>query len=268
MSGLILIDRSMLKHHIVGIDNPLRFSAWCWMLSKARYKAGTYFDAGHEISLERGQFVCGRKHMSDETGMSQKQVRTFLAVLERSSMVTKAVHPKGQGITILTICKYEEYQDFSKYRDTKGPSKGPAKGQGGAKVGPHSVTPEETPEETPVILGAQAPSRKRGTRLSDEWFLPKDYGTWAIERGLTEAQIRFEAERFHDHWLGASGQRGVKLDWKAVWRNWIRKFIADGGLMNGKRTYSETASHRDSARIVDENAIATGLAISRATGRA
>lgn len=110
--------------------------------------------------------------------------------------------------------------------------------------------------------------KNKGTRLSDEWFLPKDYGTWAIEQGLTEAQIRFEAERFHDHWLGASGQRGVKLDWKAVWRNWIRKFIADGGLMNGKRTYSETASHRDSARIVDENAIATGLAISRATGRA
>lgn len=185
MSGLILIDRSILKHHIVGIKNPLRFSAWCWMLAKARYKPGTYFDAGHEIPLEVGQFVCGRKFMSDETGMTEKQVRTFLTALERSDMVTKTVHEKGQGVTIVTICNYTKYQSFEEYRASKGPSTGPAKGQGRAKVGPHSVTTEETTDVTTynkneakasqanMDLGESKPKRKVITKHSfPEWIKP------------------------------------------------------------------------------------------------
>lgn len=28
--------------------------------------------------------------------------------------------------------------------------------------------------------------------------------------------------KFYDHWLSAPGQRGIKLDWFATWRNWCR----------------------------------------------
>lgn len=34
--------------------------------------------------------------------------------------------------------------------------------------------------------------------------------------------VRLVAEKFRDHWLSASGQKGVKLDWEATWRNWVR----------------------------------------------
>jgi len=155
-----MIDRSMLEHPIVGIKNPLRFAAWAWMLSSARYKAGIYYDAGHEINLTRGQFVCGRKFMAKETGMTEKQVRVFLVALERSGMCLKAVHPKGQGINIITICNYDVYQDYDAYKAKRGPRLGPSEGQGRAKVGPHSVTPDETPEETKVLLPTKAATKE------------------------------------------------------------------------------------------------------------
>jgi hypothetical protein len=33
---------------------------------------------------------------------------------------------------------------------------------------------------------------------------------------------RAETERFKDHFRAAPGQKGVKLDWLATWRNWMR----------------------------------------------
>jgi hypothetical protein len=27
---------------------------------------------------------------------------------------------------------------------------------------------------------------------------------------------------FRDYWIAVAGQRGVKLDWDATWRNWVR----------------------------------------------
>lgn len=34
-------------------------------------------------------------------------------------------------------------------------------------------------------------------------------------------QLR-EFRRFRDHWLGAPGQKGIKRDWPATYRNWMR----------------------------------------------
>jgi hypothetical protein len=31
-----------------------------------------------------------------------------------------------------------------------------------------------------------------------------------------------EFEKFRDYWIAQPGQKGVKLDWDATWRNWCR----------------------------------------------
>ena len=64
--------------------------------------------------------------------------------------------------------------------------------------------------------------KKRGTRIREDWVLPKDWGEWALAEGWPEHAIRLEAQKFHDHWKAAPGQKGVKLDWQATWRNWMR----------------------------------------------
>lgn len=54
-------------------------------------------------------------------------------------------------------------------------------------------------------------SKSRGTRLPEDWK-PR------IEDGINEIEL----EKFRDYWISVSGQRGVKRDWDATWRNWLR----------------------------------------------
>jgi hypothetical protein len=68
---------------------------------------------------------------------------------------------------------------------------------------------------------------KKGSRLSENWTLPKDWGEWAVSEGVDEVSVRREADRFRDYWIGKAGQAGAKLDWRATWRNWIRKWQDD-----------------------------------------
>lgn len=67
-----------------------------------------------------------------------------------------------------------------------------------------------------------SPKKNRGDRLSEDWVLPKDWGDWAIGQGFDEEFIRREADKFRDYWIAQPGQKGVKLDWYATWRNWVR----------------------------------------------
>jgi uncharacterized protein YdaU (DUF1376 family) len=99
---------------------------------------------------------------------------------------------------------------------------------------------------------------KRGSRLSAEWFLPRDWGDWAISEGLVDDEIRSEADRFRDYWIGVAGAKGVKADWSATWRNWIRKFIADNrkGKENGKTDRRQfDAAINETARRLSQGTI-------------
>ncbi|HBT01631.1 MAG TPA: hypothetical protein DEB47_17645 [Citreicella sp.] len=74
--------------------------------------------------------------------------------------------------------------------------------------------------------------------------MPRDWGLWALDHGLDELSVRREADKFRDYWIGVSGAKGVKLDWLATWRNWVRGAGERGG---GKKS---TPQHGD-VRIKD-----------------
>lgn len=63
-----------------------------------------------------------------------------------------------------------------------------------------------------------SPQTKRGTRLPDDWE-PED-PDFANEILRDRAPI--ELEKFRDYWRAQPGAKGVKLDWQATWRNWVR----------------------------------------------
>jgi uncharacterized protein YdaU (DUF1376 family) len=62
---------------------------------------------------------------------------------------------------------------------------------------------------------------KRGSRLAQDWFLSKAMGEWATQE-RPDLDVRQVAEQFKDYWVAQAGQKGVKLDWDATWRNWVR----------------------------------------------
>jgi uncharacterized protein YdaU (DUF1376 family) len=70
---------------------------------------------------------------------------------------------------------------------------------------------------------ARAPEKnKRGSRLPTDFIADISE---AIRLGLSEQDACREADRFRDYWHGQPGQRGVKLDWLATWRNWCRSAV-------------------------------------------
>jgi DNA-binding transcriptional MerR regulator len=74
------------------------------MLIKANHKDAKW--QGNDV--KRGQFISSLGNISNATGISIQQIRTILKKLEKTSEIE--VKSTSQ-FTIVTICKYECYQD-------------------------------------------------------------------------------------------------------------------------------------------------------------
>lgn len=98
-----------------------------------------------------------------------------------------------------------------------------------------SVSPKDVPEASPSDSGRATPSpspapnssssterpRKRGTRLPEGWE-PEESVIRSMREERPDVDLRAEHRKFVDHWTAKAGKDGVKLDWNATWRNWIR----------------------------------------------
>ena len=73
---------------------------------------------------------------------------------------------------------------------------------------------------------ASKPSKRtrasRGTRLPDGW-VPDDALIAWTKANAPAAANAVELDRFRDYWQSLSGQRAIRADWAATWRNWARK---------------------------------------------
>ncbi len=74
----------------------------------------------------------------------------------------------------------------------------------------------------------------RGTRLPDNWAPTAIDHAIALEM-LGPDRAKSELEKYRDHWKQQPGSKGVKLDWDAAWRNWIRRSAEYRGGTNGNR---------------------------------
>jgi hypothetical protein len=65
------------------------------------------------------------------------------------------------------------------------------------------------------------PQRSRGSRLLPGWQPSDLLKAWASKE-RPDLDIALTVERFRDYWVSAAGPKGVKLDWEATFRNWVR----------------------------------------------
>ena len=84
--------------------------AWLDLLQSARFeatdKAYSELIGGREISYSRGQYPASISFLMQRWGWSEKKVRLFLDKLKRREMITT---DRKQGMNVITICKYDEY---------------------------------------------------------------------------------------------------------------------------------------------------------------
>jgi hypothetical protein len=92
----------------------------------------------------------------------------------------------------------------------------------------------ETERETEQRQNKQS----RGTRLPADWK-PSEEQIAFCKTERPDLHPVATGDRFRDFWIAQAGSKGVKLDWDAVWRNWVRaekpagssKAASDGGVM-------------------------------------
>jgi hypothetical protein len=102
MSGWIKIHRKFLDWEWFNKSESVHL--FLFMLIKANHKSGKW----QGVDIERGQFISSLGNISTATGISVQTIRTILKKLEK----TNEIELKSTSqYTIVTICKYECYQD-------------------------------------------------------------------------------------------------------------------------------------------------------------
>ena len=61
----------------------------------------------------------------------------------------------------------------------------------------------------------------RGSRLSPDFCLTEEWKDFC-QQDRPDLNPSKVFEQFKDYWVAKAGQQGVKLDWFATWRNWVR----------------------------------------------
>lgn len=87
-----------------------------------------------------------------------------------------------------------------------------------------------------------AQTSKKGTALPADWFLPKEWGQWALAEKpeWTADDVRRVAADFKDHWIANANQaKAKKADWLATWRKWVRSPLNDRKASSQFKTAGE-----------------------------
>jgi hypothetical protein len=123
-TGYIKLFRKVI--HCGFFNNPNLAHFWVWCLCKASHKEHKLSVGYQVVTLRPGQFIFGRKNASLETGLSHKSVRTCLDHLcKLENIVTKPTNK----FTIVTICKWDSYQNEDLQDGQQTASRRPADGQ-------------------------------------------------------------------------------------------------------------------------------------------
>jgi uncharacterized protein YdaU (DUF1376 family) len=103
---------------------------------------------------------------------------------------------------------------------------------------------EAPPNQEPRTINQEPRITKtqRGTRLPTGFELPDEWiGFCRQERSDLDPQTVFA--EFLDYWIAQPGQKGVKTDWPATWRNWVRRQTATRSAQ-GRNEHKHAAASR------------------------
>ena len=118
-------------------------------------------------------------------------------------------------------------------------------------------TETETETETEREKETEAKQRTKGSRLSADWVLPKEWADWARQE-RPDLDLRSVGEQFRDYWSAKAGSGATKLDWQATWRNWVRNQKQFYKPVDIARVTVPSSSQRDPALVkLDEDRLKT-----------
>ena len=199
-----------------------KFEAWIWLLTQASHR--NHFCGN--IKVERGQVLTSLEKLSQIWKRDRKTVRRWVKNMQEFGELSLSY---GQSWSLITICKYDEYQ-----------KKGPPYG---TPDGPADGTPDGTPNGTQSRRERMEKNGKKATAESelksnieefDEWWTGNKPKIREIVMAITEQEVITEwvaswiKGQLPDirGWLIADPTRRKKK-WAVFVNHWLKKAWKD-----------------------------------------
>lgn len=106
MSGWIKIHRDIARHWIFQDDS--KFKWWIDLILMASWEDNKVLVGDRLVEVKRGQQIVSLSFLSKRWGKAKGTILKFLELLESDGMIERYTDRK---VTVLTICKYESYQE-------------------------------------------------------------------------------------------------------------------------------------------------------------
>ena len=118
MAGFIKLSRMFFSNELW--NEARTFSsceAWLDLIQSARFEATPrkVSIGGREVFCNRGQYPASIRFLAKRWKWTERKVRTFLSYLKKEGMITSEVI---QGMNMITLCKYDEYNSNDTVVDT------------------------------------------------------------------------------------------------------------------------------------------------------
>jgi hypothetical protein len=112
----------------------------------------------------------------------------------------------------------KQYKEFSA-AGKRGAAKRWGTPPNGEANSPPNATPIATINHKPITTNQE--KKTVGKRLASDFRFPKEWEEFC-QQTRPELHPTRTFDQFKDYWIAQAGQKGVKLDWFATWRNWVR----------------------------------------------
>lgn len=116
--GFIKLSRKFFSNRIWKAARTFsECEAWLDLIQSARFEATETIECigDREIKYGRGQYPASIRFLAKKWSWNERAVRSFLTKLKNEKMITT---DKGQGMNVITLCKYDEYNSSDTANDT------------------------------------------------------------------------------------------------------------------------------------------------------
>ena len=185
------------------------------------------------IEILPGQIVTGRKVLSEETGLSERQVRTAIKRLKSTNELTSKTTNK---YTVFTIVKWIDHQENDQQNDQQTTNKRPANDQ-------QTTTTKEIKNIRKKEVVSKLPLTERQTKFYEEL------------KSYTEKYTRETLRAFYDYWTEPNQNKTkLRYEMEKTWdtprrlANWARR---ENNYPGSKLTQNGKPRHIPEFKSVD-----------------
>ena len=232
-AGTVKDDKLAEAAIVAGASRSVSIAVWHSLLESAAETA------------DGGRFETTARRVAAILGEAPATIEAVFAAMTEIGMI------EGQAIAAWKRRQFESDSSTERSRRHREVKKNAPQNEcnGVATLQRRSATPPDTETDTdtsvanapdvgpsaldgelilPIAKPKPPPSPSRGCRIPPG-FPGSDEREWAKHNlGFTDDDFDECAAEFRDYWSGAPGQRGVKCDWPATFRNGARKFRPRG----------------------------------------